>query len=418
MHVCRKYTILPHKHSVYWAISSDAAGGLSHNPNILIVDELEAWAGRDVDLYNALTTSMGKRQQTLTILIATGSTERHPLLQQELDYARKVEADPKLDPSYLPILYYAKDDEAWDSEKTWKRVHPAVGDFFSLDFLRRECEAAKAVPAKQPVFEAYYLNRFTQSLRTWIPDDKWMACATEPLLPSEDMIYTAGLDLASVKDSNAVTLYGKRPDGNSDIIPFYWVAEKQVEQHTSADHDYREWCRQGLIRPTDGETANQQQIFADIQEICEMYAVRLIACDPYAQGNGLLRHWMRRASQSKYIPQTVQYLSEPLKTLERLALNANLCHGGHPVLRRQMSCAWVRPDGNNNYFLNKSKSTGQVDGVAALVNAIAAWQYEGLDDEAAGGSADDLLCFVGSAPKTTREVTGGFNRNLLSRLQW
>jgi phage terminase large subunit-like protein len=398
----RKRLVRPDKSSFYWAMSSDTASALSYNPNILIIDELEAWCGKDVELHDHLVTSMGKRAQCLTIYIATGHTEKHPLMVQELEFAKRVEADPTIDPAYLPCLYYAKEDEAWDDERTWKRANPAVGDFFNLDIMRQECKAAQLIPAKRAVFEAFRLNRFTQSLKTWIPDDAWTRNNTPPTEPGADITYTAGLDLASVKDSNALVLYGQRPDGKSDIIPFFWVASSQIEKRYSADMDFRAWCETGIIRATEGETADQEQIYNDILEIVQQYNVKLIACDPYGA-----RQWLAPALDAagipiKYIPQTVSYLSEPLKTLERLALNGQLAHGGHPVLRWQMSCAWVRPDANNNYFLNKSKSSGQVDGVAALANAIAAYQYEEMEGT---GQGDPEIWFPGSTPATPATTT-------------
>jgi phage terminase large subunit-like protein len=395
----KKRLVRPDKSSFYWAMSSDTASALSFNPSLLILDELEAWAGKDVELHDHLTSSMGKRAQCLTIYIATGHTERHPLMVQELEYAKRVEADPSIDPAYLPCLHYARDDEPWDDEKTWRKANPAAGDFFDINILRQECKAAQLIPSKRAVFEAFRLNRFTQSLRTWIPDDTWVRNDGPPSEPGEDITYTAGLDLAAVKDSNALVLYGARPDGKYDIIPFFWVAESQIEKRYSADMDFATWCRSGIITATEGETADQQRIYDDILAICQQYQVKLIACDPYGA-----RQWLAPALESagipiKYIPQTVTYLSEPLKTLERQALNSQLCHGGHPVLRWQLSCAWVRPDGNANYFLNKSKSSGQVDGVAALTNAIAAWQYESME----GTAPAEPEIWYPSMPTTTAE---------------
>ena len=50
-----------------------------------------------------------------------------------------------LDPTYLPILYYASEDEAegdkWQDEELWKKVNPALGDFGNLEFFRTEKEA-------------------------------------------------------------------------------------------------------------------------------------------------------------------------------------------------------------------------------------------------------------------------------------
>lgn len=388
--------VVPHKSSYYAAMATCPKSGLGYNPNILIIDELEAFAGNNVDHFYNVMSSMGKRTLScpLTIMLATGSTERNQLFLEELDYAKKIEAGVIDDPSYFPYLRYAKDTDDWTDEKVWKRVHPAAGDFFDLSFLRRECEQAKLLPSRKAVFCAHYLNMLTESQKTWIPDSVWMR-NSEPPQHDPNTVYTAGLDLAAVRDSNALVLYGKRPDGRFNVIPFWWIAESQIGQKTSADQQYATWVKQGYLRATQGETANQEEIFQNILEICGEYNVTKIACDPYGARQWLAPALLAEGLPITYLPQNVVNLSEALKTLERQALNAELCHGGNPVLRWQLSCAWMRPDANGNYFLNKGKSTDQVDGVAALANAIAAYQYEQLaPTEPVVKSAASLLCFV------------------------
>ena len=375
----QKRIVVADKHSFYLSLSSEGDVNLGLNPAVVIFDELEVWKNDKAQkLYHNLTTSLGKRTETLVIMLATGIPERNPLVLEQLDYAKKVEAGIIKDPSFLPILFYAKDDEDWTDEKVWKRVHPAAGDFFSMDFLRRECAEAKQIPSKQAVFRAFYLNQFTENQKCWIPDTTWMKNA-EPPAKDPSTIYYGGLDLASVKDSNCFILYGQRPDGRFDVIPFYWTAGDQIYQRTSAEFNYRLWHEQGYIRSSPGAAANQSLICRDIVQLCQQYHIKKIGADPH------LASWLTPELEQHgivldFIPQTTKYLSEPLKRLETQALNSELCHGGNPVLRWHLSNAWCVPDPNGNYFINQQKSSGQTDGCSALATAIASHLYDNLTD--------------------------------------
>jgi len=65
--------------------------------------------------------------------------------------------------------------------------------------------------------------------------------------------------------------------------------------------------------------------------------------------------------------------SEPIKDIERYALAGKLRHGGNPVLRWMVGNVVLDSDPAGNYKLNKGKAKEKIDGIAALVNALAAW---------------------------------------------
>ena len=63
-------------------------------------------------------------------------------------------------------------------------------------------------------------------------------------------------------------------------------------------------------------------------------------------------------------------MSPALRELESLILDRKLRHGGHPVLTMCASNAVVEgPDGSNRK-LSKKRSSGRIDGLAALAMAI------------------------------------------------
>jgi phage terminase large subunit-like protein len=64
-------------------------------------------------------------------------------------------------------------------------------------------------------------------------------------------------------------------------------------------------------------------------------------------------------------------LTAPTKRLLELVLSGDLAHGGNPVLRWMASNVMAAQDPAGNLKLDKSKSTEKIDGIAALVNALA-----------------------------------------------
>jgi phage terminase large subunit-like protein len=64
-------------------------------------------------------------------------------------------------------------------------------------------------------------------------------------------------------------------------------------------------------------------------------------------------------------------LTSASKALETLVLAGQLRHDGHPILRWCVSNAVADVDGNGNLKPSKKRSTERIDGVSALVTALA-----------------------------------------------
>jgi phage terminase large subunit-like protein len=62
--------------------------------------------------------------------------------------------------------------------------------------------------------------------------------------------------------------------------------------------------------------------------------------------------------------------SPALENLEAAFLNGRIAHGDNPVLKMCAANAVVVRDPSGNRKLDKSKSTGRIDGMAALSNAF------------------------------------------------
>jgi phage terminase large subunit-like protein len=71
------------------------------------------------------------------------------------------------------------------------------------------------------------------------------------------------------------------------------------------------------------------------------------------------------------IRQTVQNLSEPMKELESLILQRKLAHGDCPVLTWMASNVVAKMDVKDNIYPNKERPENKIDGIVALIIALA-----------------------------------------------
>jgi len=160
--------------SFYRAISAEAYSKHGFNPSVVIYDELHAAQSRE--LWDVLSTGQGARSQPLMMAITTAGYDRHSILWELYAHAQKVQENPSLDPTFLPILYEAPIDADWTDERVWKKANPALGDFRSLEEMRIACQRAKEIPAQENTFRRLYLNQWTEQASRWISMPAWDAC--------------------------------------------------------------------------------------------------------------------------------------------------------------------------------------------------------------------------------------------------
>ncbi len=157
--------------SFYRAISAEAYSKHGFNASVVIYDELHAAPTRE--LWDVLSTSQGARVQPLMMAITTAGYDRHSILWELYDHAKKVQEQPDLDPTFLPLLFEAPKDADWLDEKVWKACNPALGDFRSLEEMRIAAQRAKSIPAQENTFRRLYLNQWTEQSERWIDMAAW-----------------------------------------------------------------------------------------------------------------------------------------------------------------------------------------------------------------------------------------------------
>jgi phage terminase large subunit-like protein len=160
--------------SFYRAISAEAYSKHGYNSAIVVYDEMHAASDRR--LHDVLSTSMGGRTQPLYLVISTAGFDKHSILYELYQHAKKVQENPAIDPSFLPLIFEAPADADWTSEKVWRKANPALGDFRSLEEMQIAAARAKAIPAQENTFRRLYLNQWTEQASRWLALDAWDGC--------------------------------------------------------------------------------------------------------------------------------------------------------------------------------------------------------------------------------------------------
>jgi len=357
--------------SIYRAISAEAYSKHGLNASRVIYDEVHAATSRD--LFDVLASSMGARAQPLFIAISTAGYDRHSILWELYQHARKVKENPALDPTFLPILYEAPADADWTSEAVWRATNPALGDFRSLEELRIACARAREIPAQENSFRRLYLNQWTEQDTRWLSLVSWDACQV-PLDLAElaGRRCYVGLDLSTTTDLTAAVAVFPDDDGAGFAVlaQFFMPAERIPMRVTRDRVPYDEWVRRGFLTATPGPVVDYEAVRAHLHTWRERYDLRLVAFDPWNATDLVSRLEKVDGFVCVKMRQGKASLSAPSKALEKAILEKTLRQDGHPVLRWNVGNTAVDTDNAGNIQPSKAKSTERIDGVVALVMAI------------------------------------------------
>lgn len=368
----QKRIVVPKTGSFYRAISADAPRKHGFNAHGIIFDEVHAQPNRE--LWDVLTTSTGARAQPLVFAITTAGYDRNSICWELHDYAVKVRDGIIEDPTFLPVIYAADEDDDWKSEKVWAKCNPGLGEYRDIQEMRDMCKRAQAIPALENTFRRLYLNQWTSQESRWMQMDAWDATAglvVEEKLHGRECY--AGLDLSSTTDISALMLLFPMDNGELHVLSRFYIPEENIAERERRDRvPYRQWVREGLIKTTPGNVIDYAFIRQDINRLGALYNIKEIAHDPWnatqlaleLAGDGFTMVPIRQGFSS---------MSAPTKDLMNLVLAKRLKHNGNKVLRWMADNVAVEQDAAGNIKPSKRKSTQRIDGIVALIMAIDRW---------------------------------------------
>lgn len=355
--------------SYYQVLAGDALGNLGLNPHGVVFDEVHAQ--RTPDLWNALRTSMGTRDQALMIAATTAGNDPSSFAAVEHGYSEQVAADPALDRRRLVYARNMPVEADPFDEANWSYPNPALGDFLSVQALRDEAQEARHSPAKENAFRQFRCNQWVRSVVRWLSIEAWDATAgvvNEDALAGQRCY--GGLDLANTSDLTALCWAFPRPGGEVELVWRHFYPEERIEdldRRTGGNASV--WARQGYLTLTPGNVLDHASVLAQVDRDARRFDVADLAFDRWGMSQ------MRTDLAEAGLPivdmgQGFASMSPPAKAFERMVLAGQLHHGGNPLVRWQAGHVVAVSDAAGNIKPDKAKSHEKVDGIVAAIMAL------------------------------------------------
>jgi phage terminase large subunit-like protein len=361
--------------------------GDGSSPSCAIVDEYHEHA--DSILLDAMESGMGAREQPLLFVITTaGFNVGGPcyLLREDMI---KILAGIIPNDEQFGIIYTVDNTDEWKTDIGIAKANPNVGVSVSWEYLRARQQSAIDFAHKANAILTKHFGLWMNQAVAWMNMEKFRACADKTMRIEDfrGLPCWQGSDLAAKIDLASRALIFKRSQTDTVIDPETGIAEVIDRDHyyvfgyhyapkqtiNDGDHNhYSQWVHDKSLIAVDGAEIRLSQIQRDIEKDAELYDMQAIAFDPWSALQ------MQQELTAKYgedvvltIPQTTQYLSDPMKELQAACYSGRLHYNGDPVLTWAMSNVEVRAGQNESLFPRRGKNDAlKIDPVAALITAM------------------------------------------------
>lgn len=371
--------------ATFKALSAEAKTAHGLNPALILHDELGQVVGPIDPFFDALETAFGAQAEPLSIILSTQAATDADLMSKIIDDAIS-SGDETI---FAQVFQVPREADIW-LEENWYLANYALGKYRSLAEMRSMAAKAKRMPETEMRFRNLYLNQRVSAMANLIAPDVWRENAhTAPDDWFQRYPVHIGLDLSSRTDLTAAVIAVYDPISGAVGLRVYAYAPMQgLEERALHDRiPYPLWVKDGHLILTPGRVVDYAFVIDHLKSVTAGMEVVSLQYDRWR-----ITEFVRHADVAgfgdgtEWVPvgQGYKDMSPRVESLEHLALNGKLWHGGNPVLTyAAMGCTAVSdPAGNRK--LEKSKSSARIDAMVAAVMA----SYAAARDAADGGEYD------------------------------
>jgi phage terminase large subunit-like protein len=273
------------------------------------------------------------------------------------------------------MIFMLDEGDDWTTDISLRKANPNYDVSVSGEFLRARQSDAIQSARKQNTFRTKHLNEWVGAKDAWMNISKWnLAPKRKPLAELEGRQCYIAVDLATKIDMVAtVLLFPPIPgDPYYHVHARYYLPDARVldDQGEVNTERYQEFDALGLLTLTMGEVVDFEVIEDDLREFAGRFDVQEVPYDPW-QAAQLAQNMERDGLLMVEMRKTVKNLSEPMKQIEALVLQKLIAHGDCPVMNWMISNVVASEDAKENIYPNKERSENKIDGVVALIMAMA-----------------------------------------------
>ena len=347
------------------------------NPYFVILDEIHAHP--DSGLYDVMRSGQGARVSPMRFLITTRGANPESFCGQHERAMIAVLEGTAQDDSAWPFICTLDECDDWKDPHVWAKANPNIGVTVTVDGMMKELQSALADPGKVPEFKRKRVNLWTVGVKSWLSLEAWDACRGErdeaSLLGTPTVVAT---DLSKSDDFTASCRVHRV--GTKLVARWqFWIPEGAIDEKARRSRiPLRAWVDQGLVMATAGPVVDQDAVKEWLREQRSKYRVIEWPFDP-AQSWKLIAELDAEGFRGVLgFPQQWKDMHGATVAAEDAILKGVLEHDGNPVARWMFRNVVVRENATGLHRIDKAKSPDKVDGMTALVMAMARLSVTGF----------------------------------------
>jgi phage terminase large subunit-like protein len=321
---------VPWNNGALFPLPADPDGLQGLDPSFAVVDEVGFVSQ---DLWDAMVLASGKRPRSLVLGIGTPNVEQAGAMWELRERVRSGRPLPG-----FRWIEHAADEGCDTTDRVqWRKANPAIG----AGFLAEDALEMAQATSPEASFRVYRLGLWAQAAECWLPPGAWEACEAEGGLVDGAPTWV-GVDVGLRRDSTAVAVVQRRPDG-------------------------RVWVEATVWDPSAG-VVDLADVMAFLRALCDRYTVREIVFDPRLFELPA-RELLDEGLPMVEFPQQVDRMAPACAHAYEMIVAGKVAHGADPMLTAHVLAAQQRPY-ERGWTLSKNRSRRHIDGAIAMVLAL------------------------------------------------
>lgn len=342
-------------------------------PNVFIADEV-----------GALPTSYpidAMRSGQLNILNKLGFiiSTKYPTIdnpfEDEVKYCKRVLDGLEKDETRFSLLYEPDETSGWETnDLILKQANPVALEIKEIweDLLKKRAYAI-AVESARENFVTKHCNIIYQGVgtETYIDVKDVQECKVAKLDWTGRVVYV-GLDLSETNDNTSIAMVSVDDDNRILAEAIAFIPEGRIEEKQAFEKvNYKEFVKTMKCIACGDKVIDYAVVEDFIMTIEEKYGVQIQAIG-YDRWNALstAQKLERAGYNCVEVRQHSAVLHPPTKLLKEKILGHEFMYTENKLLEVNFQNAKCTYDTNKNAYVHKKKSTGKVDMVVSLINAI------------------------------------------------
>ena len=295
--------------------------------------------------------------------------------EDEVKYSKRVLDGLEKDETRFSLLYEPDKTKDWETDDiVLRQANPVSLEIPEIweDLLKKRAYAI-AVESARENFVTKHCNIVYQGIgtQTYIDVKDVQECKVANIDWNGRVVYV-GLDLSETNDNTSVSMVAV--DDDNDILDDSWafIPEGRIEEKSQFEKvNYRELAKTGKVIPCGDKVIDYAVVENFILSLEEKYGVQIQAIG-YDRWNALsTAQKLEKAGHNLVeIRQHSSVLHPPTKLLKEKILSREFQYMQNKLLEINFQNARCVYDTNKNQYVNKKKSTGKVDMVVSLINAV------------------------------------------------